>query len=151
MLIMFFFLFAFIFHVYFSIPIFLPPPLPLSLSRLWSSWIPNFSRCLTWSKRTGPNGRNWTRRDNVARVFLRPRAPAVATAQKQAAAPWPKRAARPAVAQMPTAHRLNLLVSFWCHHRADLLGLFPLKCGLQQRQCSACRGSWALLLFAFCY
>lgn len=128
----------------FMMMVFLPPP-----SRLWSSWIPNFSRCLTWSKPTGPNGRNWTRRDNVARVFLHPQAPAVATAQKQVAMLWPKRAAHPAVAAMLMAHHLDLLVSFWCHLRADLLGLFPLTCSLQQRQCSACRGSWALLLFAF--
>lgn len=140
--------FVLIFHVYFSILIF-PPLSPFLFSRLWSSWIPNFSRCLTWSKRTEPTGRNWTRRDNVARVCLRPGAPAVRTTQKRMAAPGPKRAAHPAVAPMPTAHHPNLLVSFWCRLQADLLGFFPVKCSLRQRQCSACRGSWALLPFAF--
>lgn len=101
-----------------------PLPLSLSLSRLWSSWIPNFSRCLTWSRLTGATGRNWIRRDNVARVFLRQRAPAVATSQKQVAALWPKRAAHPAAATMLMAHPLNLLVSFRCHLWAALLGFF---------------------------
>ena len=118
---------------------------PLSPCRLWSSWILNFSQCLTWSEPTGPSGRNWIRRDNVAKVCLRRRAPAVATAQKRVAALWSKQATGPAAATAPTAHHLNLSVSCF---PAALFGLFPLKCGLQPKQCSACRGSWALLLSA---
>lgn len=138
----------FIYFLFYCFPRWSFSLLPLSLSRLWSSWIPNFSRCLTWSKPTGPTGRNWTRRDSVARASQGRRAPAAATAQKQAAALWPKRAAPPAAAATLTAHHQNPLVSFrppsW-----SLIGFFPLKCSLQKRQCSACRGSWALLLFAF--
>ena len=132
--------------------------LPLSLSRLWSSWIPNSSRCSTWSGRTGTNGRSWTRRDNVVRACLRPPARAASTAQTPAAAPGPQPAARPAAAGgTPTARHPNLLVSFCRHLRVDVLSFFPLKCSLQQRQCSAvhaevvglCSSSLLLLEMSF--
>lgn len=138
--------FVLIFYVFFFTFVFFS--LSTFPSRLWSSWIPNFSRCLTWSELTGANGRNWIRRDKVARVGLHPRAPPVATAQTPVAALWPKQAAHRAVAAVLMVQHLNVLVSFCCHIWADLF-FFPLKCSLQQRQCSACRGSWALLLFAF--
>lgn len=89
------------------------------------------------------------RRDKLTRVWLHPPAPPVATAQTPVAATWPKQAAHPAVAAALMVQHLNLLVSFCRYIWADLLGFFPLKCSLQQRQCSACRGSWALPLFAF--
>lgn len=111
-----------------------------SLPRRWSSWIPNFSRWLTWLKPTGSNGRSLIRRDNTTTVRLCRRAPAVLPrAQKQAAAPWPRRAARPAAA--PTPH-LHTLVSFW---RSSVLLFFP---PLLDEAChgSACRGSRAVLL-----
>lgn len=120
-----------------------------SLPRLWSSWIPNFSRWLTWLKPTGSNGRSWIGRDNMTTARLPWRAPAVLlTAQKQAAAAWPKQATRPAAA---TTNHPRTLVSFW----RSSVRLFFASPPLLDEAChggSACRGSRAALLLrlGFC-
>lgn len=99
-----------------------------SLPRRWSSWIPNFSRWLTWLKPTGSNGRSLIRRDNTTTARLCRRAPAaLLRAQKPAAAPWPRQAARPAAA---TTHHLHTLVSFWRSSVLLFLPPSPLRWGL---------------------
>lgn len=118
-----------------------------SLFRLLSSWIPNFSRWLIWYEQTGPIGRTWTRRDKVARVFPPMPAPTMTMLRKPKSAQRTKPAARPAAAATLKAHHPIRPVSF-CWRAETSLAFFILQNAACSRG-SACRGSWALLLFAF--
>lgn len=105
-----------------------------SLPRRWSSWIPNFSRWLTWLMPTESNGRSLIRRDKTTTAHLCRRAPAVLLRDQ-------KQAAHPAAAA--TTHHLHTLVSFWRSSVLLFLAHPPLD---EACHGSACRGSRAALL-----